>query len=381
MITRLKLVNFKGFKQLDLPLQRFTVLVGPNGSGKTTILQALDRLSCVAAARLVGHNSRAAFAEPDWAPEKAVRHGAPAFEATAELSSGRGGTTAVQVVGEPGPGGRWDTEAWLLDGAAAAAAPSGTEDARPSANPEDARRKERLATVTEVPAAVRVLAGSALLQLDPRAAARPSRELVSAVDSSGAGLASVLAHVNGFYPDSFADISRALREVVPHVVRVRFDRIPVARDTFADKSETADAILLDTTGAPGLRASEAGDGTIQVLAVLTTLLRPPNPTLLLLDDMELGLHPAAQVKFVGVLRRLLDRFPALQIVATSHSPFVLDCLDYDEVCQTVLGPEGEAIAGKLMEHPEYAKWRELMRPGEFWSTVGEKWLAERGAAK
>lgn len=41
MITRIKAENFKCFKQLDIPLKNLTVLAGLNGSGKSSVIQAL----------------------------------------------------------------------------------------------------------------------------------------------------------------------------------------------------------------------------------------------------------------------------------------------------------------------------------------------------
>ena len=40
MIRSLHIENFKCFRRLDVELGRFNVLVGPNGSGKTALLQA-----------------------------------------------------------------------------------------------------------------------------------------------------------------------------------------------------------------------------------------------------------------------------------------------------------------------------------------------------
>ncbi len=409
MITRLRVENFKGFAHLDLPLGRFTVLVGPNGSGKTTILQALDRLSKVAAAKGRGRNSRTAFPRPDLPPETFARKGAARFEVGAEILQDKTSATWLKIVGAPDKEGTWDTTASLR--------------CQPNESDKSASTSEEdLVNVDEPPPALGEFARSALLQLDPRAAATPSylRDRGTSIDTNGAGLASVLASLHGFDPDAFNDITSALRDIVTHVDRIRFDRVAVtvpeaspgggnpildavAKLTPAELADVvsrlspaqiaslrsipgetrvaADVIFFDTTGANGLRADEAGDGTILVLALLTTLLRPPRPTLLLLDDIELGLHPAAQEKLIGVLRKLLERFPDLQIVATSHSPFILDSLSYDEVCQTMLTPGGDAVAGKLVDHPEYERWRELMRPGEFWSTVGEAWLAKREASK
>ncbi len=69
----------------------------------------------------------------------------------------------------------------------------------------------------------------------------------------------------------------------------------------------------------------------------------------------------------------------MQIVATSHSPYLLDHLAPEEVRLTVLDDQGAVVAGRLDEHPEFEKWKETMAPGEFWSMVGEKWLLEAGS--
>lgn len=49
MLRHIAIKNFRGFHSLNTPepLQPVTVLLGPNGSGKTTVLHAI-RLSCQA---------------------------------------------------------------------------------------------------------------------------------------------------------------------------------------------------------------------------------------------------------------------------------------------------------------------------------------------
>ena len=41
MITNITLENFKCFRQVSINPKRLTVLIGPNGTGKSSILQAL----------------------------------------------------------------------------------------------------------------------------------------------------------------------------------------------------------------------------------------------------------------------------------------------------------------------------------------------------
>jgi len=45
MIESIEFTNFKALRKTTLPLAPFTLLLGPNGSGKTTVLQALQRIA------------------------------------------------------------------------------------------------------------------------------------------------------------------------------------------------------------------------------------------------------------------------------------------------------------------------------------------------
>jgi predicted ATP-dependent endonuclease of OLD family len=94
----------------------------------------------------------------------------------------------------------------------------------------------------------------------------------------------------------------------------------------------------------------------------------------LLDDLDRGLHPKAQLDLVSYLRGLLESQPNLQIIATTHSPYILDRVTSDEVRLVTLGDDGWAVCGRLQDHPEFERWKEEMTPGEFWMMFGEKWL-------
>ncbi len=48
----------------------------------------------------------------------------------------------------------------------------------------------------------------------------------------------------------------------------------------------------------------------------------------------------------------------------------------EEIRLTTLKDDGSVACARLDEHPEFEKWKETMAPGEFWSMVGEKWVAE-----
>ena len=64
----------------------------------------------------------------------------------------------------------------------------------------------------------------------------------------------------------------------------------------------------------------AADGLPEVLA--------RTPGLILIDELDVHLHPKWQRRVVGDLK---DTFPAMQFVGTSHSPFIIQSLDDGEL--------------------------------------------------
>ena len=79
---------------------------------------------------------------------------------------------------------------------------------------------------------------------------------------------------------------------------------------------------------------------------------------------------------VQQIRKLLDRFPTLQIVTTTHQPYLTDQFAYDEVYLTERLEDGSALCAPLSRHPDLDRWRDQMAPGEFWSSFGESWIRE-----
>ncbi|WP_295450837.1 AAA family ATPase [uncultured Thiodictyon sp.] len=52
---------------------------------------------------------------------------------------------------------------------------------------------------------------------------------------------------------------------------------------------------------------------------------------LLIDDLEKGLHPQAQRELVTALKTLVTTDPKLQIAFSTHSSYVVDELTADQV--------------------------------------------------
>jgi len=138
------------------------------------------------------------------------------------------------------------------------------------------------------------------------------------------------------------------------------------------------ALLFDMIGGGALLAHQVSEGTLLVLGLLAGLYASGRPNLVLLDDLDKGLHPKAQRDLISLLREFLDKNPDLQILATTHSPYMLDSMEPSEVRMTFLREDGTTVCAALASHPKFEKWKDEMAPGEMWSLFGEKWVIEQG---
>lgn len=144
-----------------------------------------------------------------------------------------------------------------------------------------------------------------------------------------------------------------------------------------DSNEIGYELIFDMQAGEGIPAYAVSEGTLLTLALISVLVGPSPPTLVLIDNLERGLHPKALGDLVAQIRSLQKQNPDLQIVATSHSPYLLDYLEADEILLTSLNEDGYSSVKALSDHPDYDRWKDVMAPGEFWSTVGESWVVQK----
>ena len=92
--------------------------------------------------------------------------------------------------------------------------------------------------------------------------------------------------------------------------------------------------------------------------------------------MDRGLHPKAQRDLIRHLRSFQAEIPDCQIIATTHSPYLLDEMQPEEVRVTSLRADGSVACVGINQHREFERWKRSFRTGEMWSMIGEKWVAE-----
>ena len=376
MIETVRFKNFKALRDVTVALERFTVRVGPNASGKTSVLQGLDYLF------FVRHRDLGFFrGERDF---QVLRSRGAASDASVEI---HGSGTSLQKSSsidlslfEHGD----HSSMWAIKAAHGDRSFNFDESDH---DPDHVRYREGT-LLDEVTPAVD------MLRFDASKLAQPSYSatLVPSIEPDGDGLAAVLADMLISRPDDFSRIEASLRAVIPSVERIRLERSPIKRSELQqitingqtmtstiEREYVGHRVVFDMQGAPNLPAHGEREGTLITLGILTAILSNKGPHLVLIDDLERAIHPRAIGELVTQLRQLLALFPDLQIVATSHSPYLIDHLDPAEVRLLISDETGSVKCARLGDHPEIERWQEFMRPGEIWSMVGESWVGARGA--
>jgi len=343
MINGISLRNFRILREVDVvKLRPFTLLVGPNASGKSTLLEALDLLFRV-------------LATLDWAQISA------SFQHADILSRKANGPLEIYVSGRHG------NENYLLEW-------SNNRIREIRGSEEELRvTAEGVMQGTKLGFKRRVLR----LALDPQALAAPSypKDVDLTLPPDGAGLSSILAGLQLEFPDRYQSLIDQLKTVVPDVRGVRIKRVAL-------EGGVSFELRFDMKAGEDIPASAISWGTLLALGLLTSLIcQDMPPHLVLIDELERRLHPKALGHLIRQLRRLQEQNPKLQIIATSHSPYLLDHFKAEEILLSSLNEEGYAVIKPLTDHPEYERWKNLMAPGEFWSTVGESWITQQDPKK
>ena len=391
MIERIRLVNFKNHADTQIELGRLTALIGPNSSGKTNVLRAFGIARQVRTALLAGRKSasasRAAWSDvfvQERSLDFLIRNGQSTFWITLE-----GASITTNETSETTP---WsfsikipNDEIWLTSINWEWGGEHGQNmfavDEGGLSHPEALESQEReWEHVTYLKAIGKNLsAPSYTKNLSPR------------VESDGSGLASAVAHLKNYMEEHFTNVLKSLQLVVPGVENIRVRPAPVRikeRQVIKVDDEVVQhdkerevmghELVFDMAGAQEIPASSVSEGTLLALALLTLLWSPDCPNLVLLDDIEQGLHPKAQRELIGQLRKILEQRPELQIVLTSHSPYIVDELEADEVWLLATDEEGVAQARRLSDHPDAERALEVLTTGEFWSAEGEDWVVADG---
>ncbi len=317
MIASIAFHRFKALRATQVALAPFNLVIGPNGSGKTSLIEAIQRLRTLAALPV----SEVPFGREMAGPEIEFRFDAPFADVRVKLGCESDlvcDTLRIEPPGAPG----WD-----------------------------ALRGE-LATLRAYVLDHDALAGAG------------RRDDGAELASDGGNLAAFLSHLRMEHPASFAALTAEVLRLMPEFRALRVDDVP------GDKVEFA----LELAEGDVLPAAELSQGTLYLLGLLALAFDPRPPRLLCIEEIDRGIHPRMLREVRDVLYRL--SFPVagsgrvpVQVLTTSHSPYFID-LFRDHPEEVIISQKAGRAARfeRLSDRPDLP---ELLREG----SLGDMWFS------
>ncbi len=356
MLKRVHIAGVKSLLDVTVDLERFTVLVGPNGCGKSTLLDMME-LCCVAATSNLETTKVFGSLADALDREGVAELRTSGRDLPMELSASDSDARQLRVSIPPSPPALWYQKA-TVEGLTSGESVTLSFTSKPD---EFQSFQAFLGRAFDW-AAQR-------LALSPAAVALPSPVGLETLDPSGYGLSTILKDLAGNDTSAFLALQADLRHVVPQFRELKFGK---SQDENRRPLVTLDLVMQQGR----IPADRASDGTLLALALLTATHNPDMPWLILMDDLDHGLHLSAQIALVEAIRRVMERRPNLQVVCTSHSPVLLDSFQPSEVRVMALDADGYTRVRSLAEHPPLDGWREGMSTGELWANLGEGWVVD-----
>lgn len=323
--TMIESVNIRGFRSLaDVELSgipKAAVLIGANGSGKSNFIRFFDMLSWMLGARRL-----AEFVEMQGGADDQLHGGSRStarIEAEVRLRTDAGRNDYKFILSHAHPDrfifteeafrfsrSVFDTEAaWQY-----------LESGQPKAKIVEEAQSNTTARVIE-----RLLRNCAVHQFHDTSDTSDFKKRWDAEDnnylrSHGGNLAAVLLRLERQHIKRYELICQHIGRILPV-----FDRFQI-EESYRKVLLRWKAKGTDKT----FGAHLTSDGSLRFFALVTLLNLPPEmlTDVLLLDEPELGLHPAAIALVGGMIKALAEE---RQVIVATQSPLLVDAFGLDEI--------------------------------------------------
>lgn len=388
MITRFQVQNYKALRDVTLNLTPMHVLIGPNDSGKTSILEALASLC-----RSVDHQLPEAFVG-SWQGADLVWRGninqIVALEAEGNVEEKnwkyRIGCRFAQRERDV----NLKEERLKFDPRLEEFIEMGSRDlSRATLTYEIAVLDRDVSDALRYVAREihHVLSGVHLYRWVPRLLSLPvaaHSQHQFRMESTGFGLALCLDDILGYDRRRFEDLENHFKRIFPEVDSILLIREQAFTGPIDDPEQIPRLEQAEGKGLyfrlkknkQELPAAQVSDGMLLILAYLTILYLPHPPRVLLIEEPENGIHPRRLQDVLQILRKLIAEQEHTQIVLTTHSPYVVDQFQPDEVSLCHKEGDGSVVVHQLSESQTVKEQIDVFTLGEIWTSEGDKALAE-----
>ena len=364
-MTRIRSVRIKGFRSLaDFELDAIgaaTVLIGANGTGKSNVIRFFEMLSWMLRSRdLAGFVARYGGADDQLFEGSA---NTPTMEAEIRLSTPKGSNEYVFTLTHAHPDRLIFTREgfrFIKEGLDGSIPYSYLGSAHPEANIVHAAHEaiEGNYNPDSASVIVHLLRDCAVFQFYNTSTTSDFKKLWDVQDnrqlrSSGGNLAAILYRLEREDLGRYEWICRQINMVLPS-----FDRFEI------EESYGRVSLRWRTRrGEKTLGAHLSSDGSLRLFALIALLNLPSGmlPGVIMLDEPELGLHPAAVSLVADLIRKKSIEH---QVIVATQSPLLVDAFSLDEIV-VLEWRDGRTQISRPMPY-ELSSWLEDYSTGEMW---------------
>lgn len=173
-------------------------------------------------------------------------------------------------------------------------------------------------------------------------------------DASNIG--AYLLKLKNDYPSEYKDIVNAIKLVTPF-----FDAFLLEPFKRGEK-EVVNLTWLQKGSDYPMQPYHLSDGSIRFICLATALLQPNPPATIIIDEPELGLHPAAIAILAELIKAASER---TQVVIATQSPELINYFSIEDII-VVNRKDGASTFNRLKE-ADYDEWLEDYSVGELWN--------------
>ncbi len=386
MITRFRVKNYKALRDVELNLTPIHVLIGPNDTGKTSLLEAIGALC-----RSVDVPLAEAFTGR-WEGRELVWSAAQKEDGVIHVSADVDDEVLKYGWSCQTPRTGRDLE-MVHEQIHATSSVSGGP-----ASYEGSIRGKRATGVCRVDlndahALILLrepvhdsLAGVKVHRWIPgllSVPVAPYKRDAFTMDPSGFGLPLCLDDILGDDRERFTDLEKRFLRIFPELKQIKIrpeSAFTASQEVGVDvpilRSGEGKGLAFKLASGAVIPASQMSDGVLLVLAYLTILKSPYRPRVLLIEEPENGIHPENLKEVLAILRELVGEQEHTQVVLTTHSPYVLDLFKPEEVTLCTKGDDGAVSVRRLSESKTVREQIDVFTLGEIWTSEGDEALAE-----
>lgn len=350
-LKRIKLQGFKSIAALDLAMQPINILIGANGSGKSNFISLFTFLRQLSEGKLQTYIEQNGFANTFF--HFGTKHTA---SIKIDLDVANNGYHARFIHGEANDTLVFDEEYCTYAGSNRNFHIKGSLGESGLLPGGEAQSKSVRTYTREYLNSCHVYH---FHDTSRTAAFKQAQKLTSTLflQSDAANLAPFLYQLKEHWPESYREIVAAIQTVAPFFHD--FYLVPQGK-------EGDESILLRWMhrehDAP-FSANQLSDGTARFICLATLFLQPDaiRPETIILDEPELGLHPAALEELAEIIKTTAKR---AQVICSTQSATFANFFEPEDFI--VVDQQNGTSEFKRLEPDELKTWLESYRMGDIW---------------